>query len=427
MKIAAPPNTARYVRAAGYEAVELPDAHNSDLNRSFADRLEEGPVHRRFLEKHNVDLVVDFETGALTLVPGVRPGTVMMTTAALGLPYVSILIDPVSAMMGRVRWEQWWELLRDPGWTKAVWDTAHAAELRRLGIPGVVDLPAAVADADFDRRPLPDPGEGPTVAFMGHPASSFFTTSSGVAPSNLLVCLTAAAVHADRPATAFHEVYFDLYGFGRPPDEQIEPRQHAVAAANYFNAKFMFNVYLAIKQRDRFAIFLRRTLGDRFELIGEYWKQNYGVEHAPRIWDSAELYRKMRAAPVCLNLIKGNAESSLNLRHFEATGHGAFMLTYPLPDLPKHFRVGEECDVFQHEDELLDKITFYNANPKERREIALAGQRRTLAEHLYSHRIETLVQMLRCGQLAVPAAASPVDAPELAPVRERRIRVAGVC
>ncbi|RJP36816.1 MAG: glycosyltransferase family 1 protein [Phycisphaerales bacterium] len=414
------------IRAAGYEAVDLPAVHEFDIHRSCADRLQDGWVHRRFFERARVDLVVDVDTAALTLVPGAQPGAAVMTPAALGIPYVSILMDPVTAMMGRSRWEDWWLLLRSPSWTKAVWDTAHAAELRRLGVPGVVDLPAAVMDADFDRRPLPDPGGGPTVAFMGHPASSFFTASGGVPPANLLAGLTAAAVHADRPGTAFHEVFFDLYGFGRPPGETDDPHQHAALAAAYFNAKFTFNVYLAVKQRDRFALFLRRKLGSCFELIGDFWQQNYGIDHAPRIWDPAELYRRMRAAPVCLNLIKGNAEYSLNLRHFEATGHGAFMLTYPSPDLSKHFRVGEECDVFHHEDELLERISYYNADPARRRDVALAGQRRTLSEHLYSHRIETLVQMLKKGELAAPLAARPVEAAAPTPSRQPKIRVAGV-
>ena len=66
-----------------------------------------------------------------------------------------------------------------------------------------------------------------------------------------------------------------------------------------------------------------------------------------------------------------------------------------LPDLTHCFVVGEECDVFRNETDLLEKVAFYLDHPEKRREIAMAGQRRTLSEHLYSHRLVTLVEMLR--------------------------------
>ena len=51
--------------------------------------------------------------------------------------------------------------------------------------------------------------------------------------------------------------------------------------------------------------------------------------------------------------------------------------------------------VFTDERDLLEKIRYYLHHPRERIEIALAGQRRTLSEHLYSHRIGRLVEMLK--------------------------------
>ena len=116
----------------------------------------------------------------------------------------------------------------------------------------------------------------------------------------------------------------------------------------------------------------------------------------------------MRRVPICLNLMKGNLETGLNMRHFEITANGGFMLTYDTPELHKRFKVGEECDVFHNEQELLEKIGFYMNNPKKRLEIALAGQERTLSEHLYSHRINTMVELLNKSGV-LPRKSSSVE------------------
>jgi spore maturation protein CgeB len=105
--------------------------------------------------------------------------------------------------------------------------------------------------------------------------------------------------------------------------------------------------------------------------------------------------------------MKGGLETGMNIRHFETPAVGGFMLTYETAELSTCFTVGEECDVFRCEADLLDKIQFYLENPVRRREIAKAGQERTLREHLYSHRIGKLVDLL-CESGVLPKTASAV-------------------
>ncbi len=47
------------VRAAGYETYLLPELPDRDFNRTLQQRLEDGKVYRPFLEKHDIDLVLD--------------------------------------------------------------------------------------------------------------------------------------------------------------------------------------------------------------------------------------------------------------------------------------------------------------------------------------------------------------------------------
>lgn len=396
LRIATTKQLERAVREAGFETYLLPDLPSLDFNRSLKERLSDGAIYRPFLEANDIELVVDFNTAAMTLVPSSSdPQHVALTTAELGIPYVAGYLDPVTGTMAQVDWASHWHLLESPAWIKWIWESAHAEELKKLGIPNIVTMPMGAANDDFDTSELPEPQAGPAVAFMGHPATSWFGSQTPIMPAQLRAGLTAAAVHADMPDLPFHKIHFDLYGFAEVPKPTDDASTRARKSREYFAQKFVYNVYLAVKQRDRFIWFLKARLGDTFELIGDHWGECYGLKHTPRIWDMRVLHERMRTVPICLNLMKGNLETGLNSRHFEITGYGGFMLTYQTEELSSCFEIGQECDVFRSEADLLDKIGYYLEHAKERREIAAAGQRRTLREHLYSHRITALVKLLR--------------------------------
>ena len=385
----------RSVREAGFDTHRLPDIPTLDCHRPLAQRLADGAVYQSFLEQHDIDLVLDFNTEAMTLIASpFHADQVTLTTAALGIPYVACYLDPVTSTMANVQWADHWQLLESNTWIKWIWETGHAEELMKLGIPNIITLPMAAANDDFDTRPLPEPEAGPVAAFMGHPASSWFRSTQPVQPSQLFVGLTAAAVRADLPELPFHKIYYDLYHFGDRPQSTDDAQVRSAKAREYYDQKFIYNAYLAVKQRDRFARFLKAKLGDAFELVGDHWGTYYGLRHTPRIWDMKVLHARMRHVPICLNFMKGCLETGLNVRHFEITAYGGFMLTYWTPELSGCFEIGRECDVFRNEAELLEKIGYYLEHTKERLEIAAAGQRRTLKAHLYSHRVCKLVELL---------------------------------
>lgn len=422
IRVATTPQLERAVREAGFDTYLLPDIPTLDFNRTLDQRLSDGAVFRPFLERNDVELVLDFNTAALTLVHSSHePGRMALTTADLGIRYVACYLDPITSTMAQVPWADHWHLLESNTWIKWIWETAHSEELLKLGVPNIVTMPMAAANDDYDTSPLPAPDPGPVVAFMGHPASSWFRSSNGVLPSQLFAGLTAAAVRADMPDMCFHKIYYDLYNFAEPPQPKDDRAKRAQMSAEYFAQKFTYNAYLAIKQRDRFARFLKLKLGDAFELIGDHWETNLGLKHTPRIWDMNVLHARMRRVPICLNLMKGNLESGLNVRHFEVTANGGFLLTYATDELSKCFKIGEECDVFHDEAELLDKIQFYIDHDAERREIAAAGQRRSLSEHLYSHRITKLVELLRQAGMLPQLNAASVPSCTVPKIREASV------
>lgn len=101
----------------------------------------------------------------------------------------------------------------------------------------------------------------------------------------------------------------------------------------------------------------------------------------------------------------GIAETGLNMRHFEITAAGGFLLCYDQPELADHFVPEKECVVFRNAHDLLEEIRYYLAHADERTAIAEAGQRRTLAQHLYRHRLQTLLQTAAARRL--PSHAQP--------------------
>ena len=83
-----------------------------------------------------------------------------------------------------------------------------------------------------------------------------------------------------------------------------------------------------------------------------------------------------------------------NLRMYEATGVGTFLLTDWKEDLDLYFEPGVEIETYRSPEECDEKITFYLRNGEKRREIAARGQARTLRDHTYAQRMRELLDMI---------------------------------
>jgi spore maturation protein CgeB len=108
-----------------------------------------------------------------------------------------------------------------------------------------------------------------------------------------------------------------------------------------------------------------------------------------------EMYRVLAAARISLNRHIDVAETfANNMRLYESTGVGTLLMTDAKQNLGDLFEVGSEVVAYDDADDLVAKIEHYLENDDERRRIAAAGQRRTLAEHTYGRRMEELVEIL---------------------------------
>lgn len=77
---------------------------------------------------------------------------------------------------------------------------------------------------------------------------------------------------------------------------------------------------------------------------------------------------------------------------FEAAMAGSFQLVdAALSESLRHFTPGKEIVSFTDEQDCVNKLRHYLQHPEQRHEIAIAAQRRTLAEHTYAHRTTALL------------------------------------
>ncbi len=104
------------------------------------------------------------------------------------------------------------------------------------------------------------------------------------------------------------------------------------------------------------------------------------------VWGT-EMYQVLRRSRITLNShIDLAGRDAGNMRLFEATGVGAFLLTDLKDNLQTLFAPDREVAVWRSTDDCLNAIDRALADDKGRAAIASAGQTRTLAQHTYRHR-----------------------------------------
>ncbi len=108
-----------------------------------------------------------------------------------------------------------------------------------------------------------------------------------------------------------------------------------------------------------------------------------------------DFYRVLASARIALNRHGDVAEGhAANMRLYEATGVGVFLLTDERSDLHELFEPGREVVTYGSADDLVERARYYLEHEDERSAIALAGQERTLRDHTWERRMTQLADVL---------------------------------
>ncbi len=117
-------------------------------------------------------------------------------------------------------------------------------------------------------------------------------------------------------------------------------------------------------------------------------------DHGPR-WGT-DMYEALASARIVVNAnIDIPGGEGPNMRLFEATGCGAFLLTERQHNIEVFFEPGVEVETFSSPSEMLDKIYYYLAHPEEREAIAARGHARCMKDYVQPRRALALDRLIR--------------------------------
>ena len=90
-----------------------------------------------------------------------------------------------------------------------------------------------------------------------------------------------------------------------------------------------------------------------------------------------------------------SSEFASNMRLFEATGVGTCLLTERQENLKDIFEPDAEVVTYSCPEEAVEKANYLLTNADERKQIAEAGQQRTIKNHTFEQRAGQIDQMIR--------------------------------
>jgi hypothetical protein len=129
-----------------------------------------------------------------------------------------------------------------------------------------------------------------------------------------------------------------------------------------------------------------KLLSTRFHTNDFY--RSYAPEEVGRVYSQSRIvFNTSIAGDVTMRIFEGTASRALVLTDSVANG------------LEELFKVGRELVTFADDEGLLDKIEHYLSHEDERISIAAAGQRRTMSEHTYAHRVDRVIQTMTGTEL----------------------------
>ena len=108
-----------------------------------------------------------------------------------------------------------------------------------------------------------------------------------------------------------------------------------------------------------------------------------------------DMFRILASSRIVLNRhISDARQYANNMRLYEATGVGSLLITDAKDNLADLFDPDRELVAYRNGDELVAQVRRFQADEDARREIAAAGQLRTLRDHTYAVRMAELAEIL---------------------------------
>lgn len=376
-------------RMAGVDFVGVPIAAGGARSIYSGDvqaRIEAGAAVTAALAGKDVRFLLDTGAAGLTFVEGAAGITALaLTHDHLGVPLISHMTDPLAAIAGGMGWSVLCQALVSGTWIKAVGDAGLAEDLRDFGIPSVMHLPPAAMEYAYATAPPDTQNAAADVSIIGDASAALFPEKATADIDNWPTEVRDA-IGLGCKGVRFIDLYDHIES--RDTGDADSPNEPLI---RYFNARLRYAAALCRRFRDNAVGTLRETFGSRFRLVGRGWDDLGSGVVSPPPKSLPEYFNMFRTAAVNVCIWDGTSETTISSQHFEITAAGGFMMCYHHPAIGEYFKIGAECETFADMDELIHKTQYYVARPDKRTEIALAGQKRTLSDHLLRHRLRATI------------------------------------
>jgi len=108
-----------------------------------------------------------------------------------------------------------------------------------------------------------------------------------------------------------------------------------------------------------------------------------------------EMMKALSNSKIGFNSHAGIAgDYAANIRLFEVTGVGSCLLTDHKKNITDFFEPDKEVVTYSSSEECVEKVNWLLSHPDELKQIAVAGQKRTLKDHTFKRRAETLHEII---------------------------------
>ena len=237
---------------------------------------------------------------------------------------------------------------------------------------------------------------------LSHPGTSFLTKLKSKLPV-FVIGQIASPIQFDRTIFASYDLILSAV------PKFVENFRKLGFRSEYFRIGFEESILSKLENRKRkyaatfIGGFSRHHNNDSgVSAATDFW--GYGVKDLPPeimskyrglVW-GMDMYNILYNSEITLNRhIDIAGDHAGNMRLYESTGVGTMLITDYKSDLHELFNPGKELETYKTKGELLEKVKYYLDHEKEREKIAKAGQRRTLADHTYYHRMQELLIILK--------------------------------
>ena len=290
------------------------------------------------------------------------------------------------------------KLIPSPYLTLFCWDEGYMDDFRERGFHAVHYLPNATSAEHF----APDCHESPTlsryqsrvqdqITFVG---CSYLKFVQSLMPKDSQWDLFPTKAHM----SILNDIVNALLQETQSTFKQIFAKLNRDYRLTFENAE-KEEQYLALSEcmvSSRYRIEMLKRL-DKLLVYGdkEEWQHDLNENRlmGPVSYAQETKY-VFRYSNININIASAKNRLDSNVRLYDVPMAGGFLLTDAKKNIGQQFELDREVIVYHNPDELQEKIARYKTDDAEKQKIVEQAQSRIMNEHLYRHRIETMLSTL---------------------------------